>query len=372
MISYFCQLNTSSDVLIDRNYYSTPGLPSTTLNDTYDFLENQILLSGLIYTKINLNKILEILNGININEVSNSDKEYSSFKKNDAYRKDISKVILKVTSSGILKRVQFLLKEIEYYIYFLQKNLNITYKGPIYPKLTKITMANAFYKEFFSKLRHIYECGSFGLNDIYAKIKIRSMSKIYEFFCLYKLIDSFSKIGFNLFNVITEQELPKEIILQRDNKVVHIHYEKIIRYIGNSILDHSDLVSTNYDHSHAKKYDYYNPDFVILIKDTISLNSTYYIFDAKFRSLDSLQRNQVLKSIKFKYFDNIKYLNFDKKTLTNQNILGNFILYQGKTKASLYENIHLNGFTSLPLFEIVPLFKDLDSSFIENLLSFSN
>ena len=364
--------NMSSDILINRNYYSASGLSTINLVDTYNFMENQIILSGLIYIKINLNKILEVLNGIDIIDSPNSDKEYYSFKKTEIYRKDISKVILKVTSIGILKRVLFLLKEIEYYIYFLQKKLNVSYKGPIYPKSTKISITNPFYKEIFFKMRHIYECGSFGLNGISAKIKIRSMSKIYEFFCLYKLIDCFERIGFILLDEIKDGDIPKEIKLERDNNIVNISYEKIINYVGNHTMINSDLVSINYNHSNAKKYDYYNPDFVILIEDKITSNKSYYILDAKFRSFNSLQHNQTLKEIKTKYFHNIKYLDLSNKTLSNRNILGNFILYQGTKSTSLYENIHLRDFKDLPLFEIVPLYSDLDDSFIENLISYCN
>lgn len=363
--------NTSSDILINRNYYSASGLPSISLKDTYDFKENQIILAGLIYTKINLNKILEVLDGIDLVETSNSDKEYYSFKKSEFYRRDISKVILKVTSTGILKRVLFLLKEIEYYIYFFEKKCNVSYNGPIYPKITKVTIANSFYKEIFGKIRYIYECGSFGLNDIVAKIKIRSMSKIYEFFCLYKLINCFERIGFTLVEEIKDGDIPKEIKLERDNKIVCIFYEKIIQYIGAYPMDKSDLVSVNYDHSHAKKYDYYNPDFVVSIEDKMTLNKVYYILDAKFRNLHLMQKDKTLEKIKFKYFDNIKYFNIRNKTLSNRSILGNFILYQGKKSASLFENIHLRNFKTLPLFEILPLYNDLNDSFVEDLILFS-
>lgn len=365
------QDNTSSEIIINRNYYSSDGLEYDSLNETYDFSDNQAILSGLIYTRLNLSKILDIIDGINLNEISNSDKEYSSFKKNHHYRKDISKIILKVTSGGILKRVLFLLKEIEYYIHFFKNKLKISYNGPIYPRLSKITSNHPFYKDVFNKIRYIYECGSFGLSDVIAKIKIRSMSKIYEFFCLYKLVEVFEKIGFTLISEIKDGDIPKEIVMNKGDKFIHLYYEKIIDYIDNLPTNTSGLVSVDYEHSKRDKYNYYNPDFVILIKDANKNHGSYYIFDAKFRRIENLKKDQVLKEIKYKYFDNIRYLDCDKKTLSNKNILGNFILYQGDKNLSLYENIHLKDFISLPLFEIISLNESLDDSFIEKLISYT-
>lgn len=365
------QDNTSSEIIINGNYYSSDGLKYDSLNETYDFSENKAILSGLIYTKLNLSKILDVIDGINISEISNSDKEYFSFEKRHPYRKDISNIILKVTSIGILKRVLFLLKEIEYYIHFFKNKLNVSYSGPVYPKLSRLTLNYPFYKEVFDKIRYIYECGIFGLNDIFAKIKIRSMSKIYEFFCLYKLVESFEKIGFILNSEIKDGDIPKEIILSKGNKIVHLYYEKIIEYVGNLPTNTSDLVSVDYNHSKRDKYNYYNPDFVVLIKDIDKNHGSYYIFDAKFRRFENLKKDQVLKEIKFKYFDNIRYLDCNKRTLSNRNILGNFILYQGNKNLSLFENIHLKDFISLPLFETISLNENIDESFIKNLISYT-
>ena len=197
------------------------------------------------------------------------------------------------------------------------------------------------------------------------------MSKIYEFFCLYKLVEVFEKIGFTLISEIKDGDIPKEIVMNKGDKFIHLYYEKIIDYIDNLPTNTSGLVSVDYEHSKRDKYNYYNPDFVILIKDANKNHGSYYIFDAKFRRIENLKKDQVLKEIKYKYFDNIRYLDCDKKTLSNKNILGNFILYQGDKNLSLYENIHLKDFISLPLFEIISLNESLDDSFIEKLISYT-
>ena len=363
------QDNNSSEILINGKFYSSNNLPATVLIDTFDFKENQIILAALFYIHSNLNNFLKTLESINLIESNHSDKEYSNFIKKDYYRNDLSKIILQVTSIGLLKRINLIIKEVEHYIRFFKNSLQVSYSGPIYPKLTQIANTNIFYKEVFKKISAVYECGSFGLNGISAKIKIRSMSKIYEFFCLYKIIDCLQSLGFIIVNEVEKNNLPNLFVLQKEEKVISIFYEKVISYISQYDKKESDLVSTNYSHENSI-YGYYNPDYIILIHDKIKKTKNYYILDAKFRSFESLQRNQVLKNTKQKYFDNIKYLNFEKNTLSNKNILGNIILYQGKKNFSLFENIHLQGFTTLPIFEAVSLYDEFEPKLMEKLISY--
>lgn len=362
------QDNTSSDIYINRNHYSASNLPSEYLSETFDFKDNQIILSSLIYTQINLKKILDIINGIDLINPINSDKEYNEF----SSRNDISRVILKVTSFGLLKRITLILKEIEYYTHFFKNVLKVSHKGPIYPQITKLTLANPFYKEIFLKIRNIYECGAFGMQGISAKIKIRSMSKIYEFFCLYKMIESLENLGFSIDEEYKSGDIPQIIKLSRDDKFIKIYYEKLINYIDNENLEYSTLVSTNYYHQGNKKYNYYNPDYVIEIEDKKSSKVFYYIIDAKFRSSRNLKADNTLQKTKGKYFDNLRYFDHRNNTLSNSNILGNILLYQGHENFGLYEDIHLKGFVSLPLFEARSLYENLDEKFISDLIKYTD
>lgn len=364
------QDNTSSDIYINRNYYSASNLPSNSLSETFDFKENQIILSSLIYTQVNLKKILDILTGIDLVSPVNSDKEYNKFF-SYVNKNDISKVILKVTSVGLLKRITLILKEIEYYIHFFKNVLKVSHKGPIYPKITKLTLANPFYKDIFLRIKYIYECGSFGLDGISAKIKIRSMSKIYEFFCLYKMIESFKSLGFFIKKEIKDGDIPQIIIMDRDDKKITIYYEKLIHYIENINKEESSLVSINYYHK-DKEYSYYNPDYIVEIEDKISSNLFYYILDAKFRKSRNLISDNTLLKTKGKYFDNLRYFNCKNNTLSNGNILGNIILYQGQESFHLYENNHLSDFVSLPLFEVRSLCENIDQKFIKDLIRYTD
>jgi hypothetical protein len=361
------QDNTSSDIYINRNYYSASNLPSKSLSETFDFKDNQIILSGLIYTQTNLRKILDIINGLDLINPINSDKEYNKLSSIN----DISRVILKVTSVGLLKRITLILKEIEYYIHFFKNVLMVSYKGPIYPQITRLTLVNPFYKEIFLKIKSIYECGAFGLQGISAKIKIRSMSKIYEFFCLYKMVESLENLGFSIKEEYKSGDIPKIITLDRHDKSIKIYYEKLINYIDSENLDTSTLVSTNY-YQKDRVYSYYNPDYILEIEDKKSSKIFYYIIDAKFRSSRNLKADNTLLKTKGKYFDNLRYFDHRNNTLSNANILGNILLYQGRENFCLYENSHLRSFVNLPLFEARSLYDHMDEKFISDLINYTD
>lgn len=365
------QDNTSSDIYINRSYYSASNLPSNSLTETFDFKDNQIILSGLIYTQINLKKFLDILNGIDLISPVNSDKEYSVFSSYTNNRHDISKVILKITSVGLIKRITLILKEIEYYIHFFKNTLKVSHKRPIYPEFTKLTMVNPFYKDIFLKIKKIYECGAFGIEGVTAKIKIRSMSKIYEFFCLYKMIESFENLGFFIKQEIKDGDIPQTITMERDDKILTIHYEKLIHYVDVLNKEESGLVSVNYSHK-DKDYNFYNPDYIIEIYDKNSSNIFYYILDAKFRKSRNLINDNTLMKIKGKYFENLRYFNCKNNTLSNRNILGNIILYQGLDDFNLYENKHLSDFVSIPLFEAKSLYENIDQKFMNDLIRYTD
>lgn len=363
--------NTSSDIYINRNYYSASNLPSNSLTETFDFKDNQIILSSLIYTQINLKKFLDILNGIDLINPVNSDKEYNSFSSYSNNRHDISKVILKITSVGLIKRITLILKEVEYYIHFFKNILKVSHKKPIYPEITKLTMVNPFYKDIFLKIKNIYECGAFGIDGVTAKIKIRSMSKIYEFFCLYKMIDSFENLGFFIKQEIKNGDIPQTITMERDDKILIIYYEKLIHYVDVLNKKESGLVSVNYYHK-DKDYNFYNPDYVIEIHDKVSSNIFYYILDAKFRKSRNLINDSTLLKIKGKYFDNLRYFNCKNNTLSNRNILGNIILYQGLDDFQLYENQNLSDFVSIPIFEAKSLYENIDQKFMNDLIRYTD
>lgn len=356
------QDQTSSDVIINNNFYSTKDIKGESLHNFYDFHENRVILSGLIYTKNQLYKIKEFLSGAGMENSLSFDKEYASFKEE---KYNFSKIILQVTSDGLLKRINLIINDLDAYINFFKIKLNVNYVKPIYPLITNFVRNSKFYKDIFFEIKCLYECGVFGFNDVVSKIKIRSMSKIYEFFCFYKLEDVFINLGFNMVEQDILHNLPTKTIFDNELIEIEIQYEPKIPYIDDA--SRSGLVRLTY----GRKFNFYNPDYVVSIKNKLINKESYYIFDAKFRSYQSLVRYEELEKLKSKYFNDVNYLDIYKKTISNKEIFGVFLIYPGDNKIALSQGGIFGNYISLPIFNGIPLKNNFDSNYIESLIKYT-
>lgn len=356
------QDETSSDVIVNNRFYSTKDIKGESLYDFHDFHENRIILSSLIYTKNQLYKIKDFLSGVGIEKPMSFDKEYEVFKENNY---NFSRVILQVTSEGLLKRINLIINDLDAYINFFKIKLNVKYIKPTYPLITNFVKNSKFYKDLFFEIKCLYECGSFGFNDVVSKIKIRSMSKLYEFFCFYKLEDVFLSLDFKVIERKLLNKIPEKTTLYRGSIELEINYEPQIPYIENAI--ESGLVRL----SLGKKFNFYNPDYVISIKNKEINKYSFYIFDAKFRSYWSLTQYEELESIKNKYFNDIGYICMDKMTVSNKEIFGACLIYPGDSQINLSQEKSFVNYVSLPIFNGIPLKDDFDRGYIENLLKYT-
>lgn len=354
---------TSSDVLINTNFYSIRDIKGEIFHDFYDFYENRVILSGLIYTKNQLFNIKQLLSGNTLHKDFSFDKEYSNFKEGSF---NFSKIILQVTSDGLLKRINIIINELDSYINYLNKKLKINHSQPVYPKLTNTIKNSLFYKELFFTIRCLYECGTFGFNDVISKFKVRSMSKIYEFFCFYKLEDVFLDLDFTIVDRVTEKYIPKKTIFENEEFFLEIIYEPIIPHINDS--HESGLVRISF----GRNFNYYNPDYIINIRSKKTNKEAYYILDAKFRSYLNLHKYQELEKLKKKYFDDIGYVNIEKMIISNKPIFGVCLVYPGDTKIFLSEQSNLfETYVSLPIFNGIPMTNNFDKSYIRDLIEYT-
>lgn len=356
------QDENSSEVIINNNFYSTKDIKGESLYDFYDFYENRSILSGLIYTKNQLYSIKEFLSGGQVDNSFSFDKEYSKFT-NDKY--NLSKIILQVTSEGFLKRINIIIDDLDGYIIFLNKKLKINHTKPIKPVITNLVKNSKFYKDIFFMIKCLYECGTFGFSDITSKFKIRSMSKLYEFFCFYKLEDIFLELDFKIIEQNMCGDIPKKTTLDNGLTTLEINYEPLIPYIYNA--NESGLVRR----SSGKNFNYYNPDYVISINNKLISKESYYILDAKFRSNFSLKKYGELENLKKKYFDDLGYLDIEKMSISNNVIFGVCLVYPGDTNIPLEQSSFFEKYVSLPIFNGIPMKNGFDKNHIKQLIEYT-
>lgn len=356
------QDETSYEVIIHNSFYSTKDIKGESLYDFYDFYENRVILSGLLYTKNQLYKIKDFLSGDKTDEYFSFDKEYSNFTEG---RYNFSKIILQVTSEALLKRINIIINDLENYIAFFNKKLKVRHIRPVYPAITNIVKNSKFYKDLFFIFKCLYECGTFGFNDVTSKFKIRSMSKIYEFFCFYKLEDTFLELNFKIIEQKIDNFIPKKTTFDNGTIVLEVIYEPLIPYLYDT--NESGLVRM----SLGRKFNFYNPDYVISIKNKLTNKYSYYIFDAKFRSYWSLNKSEELKNLKGKYFDDIGYLDTEKMTISDKLIFGVFLVYPGDKNILLTQENLLQKYVTLPIFEGIPMKNSFDKNQIEKLIDYT-
>ncbi|MDX2374728.1 hypothetical protein NJD71_11395 [Psychrobacter sp. PP-21] len=272
--------------------------------DSYNLEENKILLGGLVSIKENLLVISDAIDRKIYRPTY--DKEYKTirpFYKSNNF--NIDDLYAQLTTSGMQKRIDSVLTHTDNLLYFLQRKLNIDFEGFIPPKLTPFARKSSFYLTVYNYLEDWYSLGNPNIGIDHDLAKIRSTSKIYELFTMYKLIDALHKDGWKITSSVEhpffKRFIPSQINFCKEDSFLNLYYEKKI--LGfNENTQHNDLVALNKNNPKSQ-YNYYNPDFVLVkkVQDDIS----YYIFDSKYSSSNTLRTHKVLDSLYEKYFSNM-------------------------------------------------------------------
>ena len=238
-----------------------------------------------------------------------------------------------------VKRANSNLKKLIYIKHFFEKEIPVTSYQPGC-LFTAKAKANLIYKKFFERIsiwnqKYDYKPGE---NDEFSGIQ--TIDKLYEKFCLFKIIDIITDLGY-------------ELIKSDNNKFIFSDTEKTIELFYE--LDFS-TGKNSYGYMSVEKwfpnlsrtpYSHRVPDFSLFIEDN-SKNKDLYIFDAKYTDARSAV-NLYLKDCTFKYIHGIA-------TEDNITALSCYILYHGsreyeiKNKEFHYVKDTKNIFSPNPLF----------------------
>lgn len=299
--------------------YSMEGIKRENHINSYNLEENKILLGGLISIK---EALLSILNTI-VKDTDNLtlDEEYrviTPFGKSKNYV--IEDLYTEITTGGMKKRISSILESIDELLYFFQKDIKVNFKGFHPPILSPFARRSRFYLTVYKQLDEWYSLGSPNIGVDQDLTKIRSTSKIYELFTLYRLIDTLHTDGWDVINsvqhTIFKNFIPSQVDLRKDDAVLKVFYEKKIRGFDKE-TKHNDLIALNKNNP-VNQYNYYNPDFII-VKHRLETVS-YFILDAKYSSSTTLSSNRVLDTLYEKYFCNLAVYNQVDEVLEKQAI----------------------------------------------------
>lgn len=353
IINNFDKIYPSEEVdalkIMGKNY-SLDSIKRDNYIESYNLEENSIILGGILSIK---NLLLDINTQISNHKSLESlsyEKEYAHFKSFEkAYC--IDDLYLSITTDGMLKRIERLINSIEQILIELKNKLKIPFKGFIYPKHSFHIKNSSFYRQIFNKLLNWYNLGAptIGTND--NLIKIRSISKIYELYCLYKLIDVINKNGWVVVNSKEHSNfknfIPCEVEFKKGDYILELFYDKTINVYSKTYHQHNDLVYL--DHYKMSNHKYYTPDFILKISKLES-HVRYFIFDAKYSDVSTLAKFNVLDELYRKYHTNLAVFNQEQMSLDHEKIYSIIALNPfGKKRLTKWHPIH--GMNIFPIVE---------------------
>lgn len=299
--------------------YSLDNIQRENHIDSYDVVENHILLGGLISIKETMIDILKSIEG----ETSQLtyDQEYKTiqpyYKLNSFIIEDL---YVQLTTAGMSKRIESILSCIDELLYIFRNKLRVSFKGYVPPNLTPYAKKSGLYLKLYTYLNEWYSLGSPDIGVNQDLTKIRSTTKIYELFTLYKLIDELYVNGWQVTksveHSIFKRFIPSQVEFKKDDTTLILYYEKKV-FGFSEYTQHNDLVALN-KNSPRNKYNYYNPDFLLVRKENEAVS--YYILDSKYSTSKTLHEYSVLDNLFDKYFINLATYNSDNKVLDKSSI----------------------------------------------------
>lgn len=357
------------DAFINGRMFSVDKIYKTDLVESAATYENSVLLGGVFSILYRVRELLAFFKESFSKGQAVYDKEYES----------IGNFIARVTYYAIELRCLILVEKLEEIVKFLKDDLHIQYRGEIMPRVTPYVRGVKVYRILFDQLANWYNLGSPDFKGLIFLSKMRSISKIYELFCLYKICLALHQQDWQV--VFSEEsndlgcDVPKTVVFQKIDQIISMSYEAKILPVDRSTA-HLSLVSL--DHKIGWSRGFYSPDYVI--KHKIFEKVNYFIFDAKYSSKFQVMKKDNeghLNQIFRKYYEGLGVVDLNKGIISNDRILAVSVLYpDDEGEHSGYNLSHKgHGLQRLPIKSAVSLRDDADKTFelfLERLIDLSS
>ncbi|MBK8325561.1 MAG: hypothetical protein IPL02_00180 [Moraxellaceae bacterium] len=186
--------------------------------------------------------------GSNFSQTTFFDYEYES----------IDGLLLRVTKGGMLLRADLLISRTEELIKYFKNDLGIVYRGELKPRITPYVRASRVYRILFEKIDKWYDLGQPSTRGSDYLVKLKSVSKIYEIFTWFKIIEYFNIP--NVFNIYMKglysnndnitSFLPRELDIESDSLRINLKYEPKIEPFKLEETKHLDLVDMKHTYGY--------------------------------------------------------------------------------------------------------------------------
>lgn len=346
----------AGDVFLRGRHYTLKNIDVDQLQNTFDVIENRILLGGLysIYRRVgDLKTRLEILDS---SRESFEDDEFES----------LSRLLLSVTARGMLRRCKEVLSVVTELIRLMEQRCAITYDGEIPPVMTAYARSTRIYRDVFGDLVNWYKLGSPSLDGINFLMKLKSMAKIFELFVLFHLFDELLRQGWRCEFMAPKANMagsvPDTITFALGDERLTVTYEPTIVPHTDSTR-HMELADMNHRADDERRY--YTPDFVLRLSRGNAVR--YLILDAKYSRRGSVIKHSLPKLL-YKYCNGLAAFDANNGIYTSEPIVGVFAVYALDQHGSHYANFWnghapMNPVVRLPMLGGIGLMIDNDTHF---------
>lgn len=178
----------------------------------------------------------------------------------------------------------------------------------VIPKKTKVFQEIQHYREIYELFVTWFEYGEMLLDKEEVLFKIKTIDKIYEYFCLFKILLMIKQHGFELIEDKNSSRFYKYCNLRNGNTsnidVANTYkftngITKLTLYYEPAIYAADEKTANNIGLYRLDGNSYYRPDF--LIKCENNDIEKYAVLDSKFSKRSSLSKYNVLEKLLFKY-----------------------------------------------------------------------
>lgn len=278
-----------NSVKIYNKYGIVDNIGTSESINTFNNYENRIILGAFVTIIKKINQLkLDISSNINVRTYQ--DEKYSDFRD----LKRIPFIKLYEDSTSLERKVLKLFQS--YKLLF----------GDIKPQVEKPILTTVFahkihYKKAFRFIKNLNEY-KFDLFGEFKLLNISKLSKLYEAYILYQLLDVIKKkLKVDLFQVTAFSQRADEIIekvtFENERYRINLLYEH--KFFGNSKRNQE----TELRRIDINKGSHYNPDFIIEIFNKSTDTKLYFILDAKYSKFRTVKYIH-LPELTFKYILN--------------------------------------------------------------------
>lgn len=300
------------DVIVRGRAYSASAIDATALVRQMNVFENAVILGGVYSIKIVIQSLLsEIEDVFKGRKVAAYDKEYQS----------LGDLLIRLSGGAMHERCERLIGSAETIIRFLEDECGIKYVGEVPPKITPYVRSSRLYRSIFELYANWYSLGSPSLDGELFLIKLRSISKIFEIFVLFRIFDYLIYSGWSVVDFLLgedfERLVPSFICFEKNGLHLSLSYEPQIFKFSRGTKN-KDLVKLDHPRHPGSRW---VPDYIIRLDDPSNEYTRYIVLDAKYSNPYWVEKFH-LGEIYNKYYEHMSVYDAGLDCLSRSEIFG--------------------------------------------------